>query len=350
MRGTAVLIFFLCAGISKAQTTSTFSRNPRTFETVHAGLVTKGVAYACLNLYQIPDGLVCNPALSNTVSKSSLGTQVLISNGASAFSNIAEIVDGKVDQGTIDTIFSDGKIIQAETNVDIFFKSKIISGRYTPYSLRALSVVRNEANPDVELSAVEEKGFTFQSSYEFFQNFYAGLQVRILNRKFVIQQFKLISLATQDGEGLIAPKTQDVTYVEPGFHYVLSLPWKPRFSAFVANTGSYSKKYDEIKTPEELQVGIAISPPVFWSELDIMLDYKSLSYQESDFEKLRLGSVLRFGSMNVFGGIDTNGVSGGVFFALEKINSGVFYSTTKLTNGNEKYFTQTVYVEFGWQI
>lgn len=50
------------------------------------------------------------------------------------------------------------------------------------------------------------------------------------------------------------------------------------------------------------------------------------------------------------GGIDSNGISGGVFYGLDKINAGIVYSTTQLVNEGESFYTQTVYAQLGWQL
>ena len=54
--------------------------------------------------------------------------------------------------------------------------------------------------------------------------------------------------------------------------------------------------------------------------------------------------------MNLSAGIDTYGISAGIFYSLEQINAGVMFSSTKITNEDEEFFTQTVYVQLGWQI
>nr|HMN68081.1 hypothetical protein [Bdellovibrionales bacterium] len=247
-------------------------------------------------------------------------------------------------------LFKEGKIIQIEANADINFQSRYLNAQYTPLTVKGFSVVRNEANPDVDLYAVEEKAFLFQTGYELFNDFYAGVQTRFVDRKFIRKRFKLVSLGTEEGKDFIKPKEQTATYVEPGFTYFLGKQWKPRVSLFVANTGFVSQKYDDLKTPVEAQLGFGFAPPVGWGDLEISLEYRSMTYEENDLQKIRLGSLYKFGSMYLTGGIDANGVSGGVFYGLDKINAGVMYSTTRYVNEDENYFTQTVYVQLGWQI
>ncbi|MBT4760767.1 MAG: hypothetical protein HOO06_03630 [Bdellovibrionaceae bacterium] len=327
-----------------------FSRNARTFESVHSSLFVKSLGHACLSITISPDSLPCNPANMVYQDKNTLGADLLLSNGHSALSNIRQLLDGEISQGLVDTLFTEGKIIQIEANVDINFKSKYINARYTPFTVKGFSVVRNEANPDVELSAVEEKGFALQSAYQVIDGLSIGVQVRFLERKFVRQQFQLILMGTPAGDQLLSPKSQKVTYIEPGMTWEISNNWHPRLSVLVANLGFVSDKHDELNVPVDYQVGFGITPPIRWGELQLALDYKSLTLVEADQAKFRFGGTYGFGAMHFATGLDVNGVSGGIFYGLQQATAGVMYSTTRITNEDEDYFTQTLYVQLGWRI
>jgi hypothetical protein len=328
----------------------TFSRNARTFELQHSTLVMKGLANSCLTLINIPDGLPCAPSMTPLNSNSSLGAEFQLSNGYSALQYVSKLLDNNRSQELFDSLFTQGKVVQVEVNADINFRSKYLSGQYSPISVKGFSAVRNEADPDVDFYAIQESGFTFQSGYELFSNFFAGVQLRAMNRKFVKQRFKLVALGTQAGQDLLKPKEQSVTYVDPSVTYFLNLPWKPRVTAMVVNSGTVSEKYDELKEPVDTQLGIGISPPVYWGDLDLTLEYRSMTYEEDDAKKLRVGALYHYGSMYLTGGIDTNGISGGVFYSLDKINAGIVYSTTQGAGQEESFYTQTVYVQLGWQL
>jgi hypothetical protein len=344
------LVFCLLIASNVHASGLAFSRNARTFETQDSSLVTKGLAHACLALIDIPDSLPCNPAAVPFAPKSSLGLELLLSNGYAAIEQINSLFGGGMSQQQIDNMFAQGKVTQIEASADIIFKSKYLNGKFTPKTMKGFSVVRNEANPDVELYAVEEQGFTFQSGMKFTEGFYGGLQARFLGRKFVRQNFKLLVLGTPAGQDLLKPKEQTVAYLEPGLTYIFKHPWKPRVSALVANVGNVSQNYDEFPVPVEAQFGFAVSPPLHWGELDFTLDYRSMNYEEETMlERLRVGALYHFGSMYLNGGLDANGVSGGVYYSVEKFNAGILYSTTKFFIEDE-YYTQTVYVQLGWQI
>jgi len=326
-----------------------FSRNARTFETQHSTLVMKGLAHSCLSILDIPDGLPCNPAMTPFNRKPVLGVEVMLSNGYPALNNVRKMLDGKITQELVDLLFAQGQITQIEANADVNFRSKYLNAQYSPISVKGFSVVRNEANPDIELYAVEEKGFTFQTGLPVFRDFYAGVQTRFLQRKFIRQRFKAVQLATQEGKDLLKPKEQSVAYVEPGMTYFLGQAWRPRLSVFVANLGFVSQEYAELSQPVEGQYALGISPPLPWGDLDLTFEYRSMNYQEEWAQRLRVGALYRFGSMYLMGGADANGFSGGVYYGLDKFNAGIMYSTTRYINEDE-FYTQTVYVQLGWQI
>lgn len=327
-----------------------FSRNARTFELQHLNLLTKGLAGACLTMLDIQDGLLCNPATTSLLKKPSLGAQVQLSNGYASYDKVKKITEGQLTEELIDKLFNEGQVVQIETSADINFRSPYLYAQYTPFSLKGMSAVRNEANPEAELSAFEEKGITLQSGYEVYSGLHVGLQARLLERKFVKQRFKLLVLGTDSGKDLLKPKQQQVQYFDPGITWIITEQWKPRISLLVMNLGSVSQAYDEYDEPVEAQVGVGVSPPVGWGNLDLEVSYRSMTYEESDLNKLRFGALYKFGSMNLASGIDSNGLSGGVYYSIDKVNAGILYSTTKTATEGDEFYAQTVYVQLGWQI
>lgn len=334
-----------------AQSELAFSSNSRTFEDINSSLVVKGLAHACLTQSNIPDQLLCNPALTPLNKKAGLSAELLLSNGYSNLQSIRSLLSGNFDETTADTFFTKDKVIQIDAGININFYSKFLNGQFNPMSIKAFSVVRNEANPDIDFYSVEESGFTFQSGYEIYEDFFLGLQTRLLDRKYIKSRFKLTALGTQEGREALTPKKQNIILLEPGFSWYSKLDWKPRFSIFLANSGFYNTDDESLKKPLDLQFGFGLTPEAWWGDWDLNLDFKSLSYNEKEwYEKIHLGSLYKFGSMYLTSGVDANGISCGVFYGLDKFNAGVLYSTTKYIKDNDNYFTQTVYVQIGWQI
>lgn len=85
-------------------------------------------------------------------------------------------------------------------------------------------------------------------------------------------------------------------------------------------------------------------------KVDLLADYKSLDIEASSEQKWHLGALLNFGALNFSTGLDAYGISSGVYYALDSITAGILYSTTRLPWRPNDYYSQTVYVQLGWQI
>ena len=353
MQSRAFLTFIflsVACSVSSADNLS-FTRNARTFETQQASLIAKSMAFSCLALSSLPDGLPCNPAFTPTRDVPKFGIEGLISNGYSTLEKMRKLLAGTVDQDLINALFSGQNVLQIEGNAELDFMSKYINARYTPVTVKYFSVVRNEANPQVDLYAVTENNFSFQSGIETFKNLYIGLQVRTVARQYVRQEFPLLTLTTQSGQNILKPENQQATYFEPGIAYQFKSAWNLTLAAMVANLGMQSGDFQTLPEPLEAQFAVGISPEVSWGNLEFELDYRSMNYQEqTNAQLLHLGGLYHLGTMYLSAGLDTNGSSMGIFYGLQEINAGIVYSTTKSLLFSDDYFTQTVYVQVGWQI
>lgn len=338
--------------VSSTSSKLSFTQNARTLETGYSNLIEKSLANACLSIVDSPDSLPCNPATIPLINKPDFGAEALVSNGFEALKNTQLLLSGNLNQEVADTLFKKNSEIQIEGNGDVHFRSPYLAGRYVPLTVKGFTIVRNEANPEVEIQAMQESGFTFQTGTKLFGNLYGGIQTRFLSRKYINQQFKLVDLATQDGANLLTPQQQNITYIEPGLYLPFeSYLWSPRISFFVANLGFVTPYDPTLNQPPEAQLSFAVTPPMRWGRLDLDLDIKRLSiYDTQPTDMLHFGALYHFGSLYLSGGLDHFGASSGIFYTLEKINAGILYSTTKTTTTEESFYTQTVYVQIGWQI
>ena len=326
------------------------SQNARTFDTQQSSLITKGLGNACLAVAGIPDSLPCNSGMLPLYDRPKLGVQALISNGYSTLDKIRKLLNGNLNQDTVNALFGKDHILQIEGNAEIDFISKYFSARYTPETVRYFSVIRNEANPEVEISAVEEKNFVVQGAYPVNDLLTLGLQAKSYSRRFVKERFQLIDLATDAGKNALKPKTQHGIFFEPTATLNLPGSLKPRLVLAVANVGSEDGDVDRLNEPAEVQAGGAVTVPIGWADVQMDLDYKSLSYNESWNQKFHLGGVLRFGTMWLSGGLDYYGMSGGVFYGLEQVNAGILFTSTQVPWNSNDYYANTVYLQIGWQI
>jgi hypothetical protein len=327
------------------------NHNARTHDFVQSSLILKGVAHSCLGLITVSDTLPCNPAFTPFTEKPSVGVQVLLSNGYSALNNAQQLSDGRVTDSLVHSLFNDRQTMQIEANSEVFIKSRYFNFRYSPMAVRAFSVVRNEANPEIQLSVVRESTYTGQTGIGFGENFFAGLQLRMADRRIIRRQFKLVELATQNGRNILVPKDQTVTFIEPAATYFFPSSWRPRLTALVANNGFVSQRHSEVPERPQVQFGVGMTPPLPVGQLNVTLDYRSLSFEEaSDFEKLHAGLIFKYGAMELMGGLDTFGTSAGTYYSIKDFNAGLVYSTSRWLAENRETFSQTLYIQLGWQI
>lgn len=326
------------------------SQNARTFDMQQSSLIVKGLAHACLTMLNVNDSLPCNPSLLPLVKKPRLSIQGALSNGYSTLEKMRRLLDGKLTDETIDALFSEERVLQIEGNTEIDFVSNYFAARYTPINVKYFSVIRNEANPDVELSAVEEKNVILQGGYDISDVFFVGVEAKNFSRRFIKQRFQLVELATDEGKSKIKPKKQRGFLVSPMATVILPYSYKPRFAIGVANIGSISGEKEYLEDQTVIQGGAGLTFDLGWGEVDVGLDYRSLSYEETWDEKFHFGSMLRFGTMNLFGGVDYHGFSGGVFYGLEQVNAGILFTTTQTPWNSDDFFANTVYLQIGWQI
>ncbi len=348
----ALWIWLLIVGsLSYAQPDDlAFSRNARTFETQNSSLIQKGLALSCLTMLESPDSLPCNPAFTPLEKKGGLQIEVQLSNGYNNLEKVRTLLSGSPNADFLNSLFANSNVLQIEAAGTLEFKSKYFNGSYTPMSVKGFAAIRNEADPDVDIYAVQAQGFEFQSGYQAAPHVYTGVQVRFENRKYIRKRFKLAELGTADGQKLLQPQTQNATYIEPSVSYIMPGRWHPRATFMMANLGFVTPQTSDLPTPVEPQVGIGISPPLRWGMLELSLEYRSMNYEEKALEKFRAGLLYKFGSMFLTGGIDANGLSGGVFYTIDSLNAGILYSTTRFVNEDNGFYTQTVYVQLGYQI
>lgn len=332
--------------------TSAQARTARTFETINSTLIQKSMAHSCLALTTLPDGLPCNPAMTSLAKEKTFRAQGLISDGYSSVKNLKNVVDGEVTQEMVDGFFSKERVIQIEASTDLMYRSPEMNIQLTPVALRGYSEIRNEANPDIDLYTVEEKGVRFQSGYQFSDEFLLGFQIRVLNRKVVSQKFQLFELGTEAGRSLLDPVNQSVLFLEPGAAFLLgdADTWSPRLSVMVANLGYVSQRNPMVPSSAEPQVGFGISPPVDEGHLDLTLDISSLSFHERGEEKLHLGALYKINEFYYSAGFDRHGTSAGIHYEHRHINGGLIFSTTRSLRERETFDNHNFYFQLGIQI
>jgi len=207
MRTIAITFFFIYSAMAFASS-KIISQIPNTFSQQAGHLSIKGMGYACLGILDVSDGLPCQPAFIARSEKPSFAAQVFVGNGYQALKTADEVLNKPVSREFLRSMFDENQIIEMEGSGDLIFKSKFLGARFTPYRINYLSVVRNKAYPTVSLHVMQEKSFVLQGGYEIYKGLYAGAQGRLVERKFVHEEFTIYDVLAEGGDHVLKPKEQ----------------------------------------------------------------------------------------------------------------------------------------------
>ncbi|MEZ0390790.1 MAG: hypothetical protein ACAH59_01145 [Pseudobdellovibrionaceae bacterium] len=306
------------------------------------------MAFACLGLTEIPDDLLCQPAFLRKEKKTRFAANGLISNGYQSLAKARRILANDLDAEFMDKLFNEDRIIEVETNPSMFFTSSYLAGKYLLYGLQYYSTQRNQANPELEIFASESRQWIVQGSVDYQRWLFFGLQFRNQQDKIVRKRFRLVDLGTDSGKDLLKPQEYSRLFLEPGVGVVLG-----DFKFSVLGSGLIVSGDTEGDFPDrpEAQAGAAYEFSLPVGSLELALDYKSLSYEEeSTSDKFHTGARFKYGALNLLTGVDSFGFSGGMLFTVEKIYSGILYSTSRVPWRDSEEYAQTAYIELGWQL
>ncbi len=347
----ARLLFFgaLFGFASLAQAVSfTTIRNPRTFSLNYSSLAIKSVAFSCLAWDDIPDDLPCQPALLTFQKKPRFVANGSLSNGYQSLAKARRLLANDLDAEFMNDLFSQDRILEVEANASMHFLSQYLSAKYLLYGLQFYSTQRNQANPQVDMLASESKQWVIQTAYPFSDMISVGLQLRSQQDKIVRKSFHLTELGTDNGKDLLQPKDYSRLYAEPGVA-LSGTNW--RLSLLGAGLLVDGDTTEDIDEKAEAQLGASYGFNALSGRFDLSVDYKSLSYTENDeSQKLHWGARYKYGVLSLMGGADSWGLSGGLFFSIEKIYSGILYSTSQVPWRKSEEYAQTTYIEMGWQL
>ncbi|MGH1469029.1 MAG: hypothetical protein ACRBBP_09150 [Bdellovibrionales bacterium] len=350
---TVLLIscIFFCESALAQENSLDFPANPRTSILTDSSLYSKGLASACLSLTSLPDDLPC--AASNLVhgSKSIFSGQLALSNGYSSLNLIREAIGSNLSTEFIDLII-DQKVFQIDTGIRIYFKSKYFAGKYVPMSVRAFIGLRNEVNPNIDIFAVEEKGFYFQVAAQVLtENLSLGAQIRALDRTLIKSTFKASDFGVEQSDKLVSSEQYKVLYLDPSITYRLPRLYNLVLTGSILNIGdSDLEGRGDVEEPVSVRLGASAEKGYkTFGKIKGSIEYGRQNYTESFFDALNLGVEYTYGGMKVIGGLNTYGMSTGVYFGISNIQAGIVYSSSRFPDVSNDSYVQTVYVQLGWR-
>lgn len=341
-----VLLWAICssASLNAAPLALVTTRSARSFEATPASLVERGLAFACLSLPEMPDRPACNPALNAAVAKPTLELRGLLASGYTNLNEILDLTKGTLSQEALDKVFADDQfLLETEADVELSFRSRWFSLGYRPLTASGIIVARNEANPDIEVRAVKGQSFYGQSSVRLARGLNVGLRASYMKLTGVSGRFRLT-----DGS---FPKARSEyrIYLEPGASYELPFAWRPRVAFFLARLGYRGgSRLSGIDTPLSPELGVSVSPPLYWGSLDLSLEYRDIEGGAVASSRVRGGAMYRLGAMAASLGVDKAGISTGVYALIQSIGAGILFSTNRVPWRSSGAYTQTMYSQIVW--
>lgn len=343
-----LLIFIYLHSVSRAEDSLAYTSSARTHLANQASLLIKSVGHSCLSMTLIVDDLPCNPAFTPLAKNSSLSFQFLLSNGYSNLETTRQLFKKTADYSSLQEFLKEKPVIQIESVGEMFFRTSLVSGKYTPLNQQLFSVVRNVAYPRAALRAKDESNLVLQSGFSIQNRYFLGAKIISAKKRYIMKTFDLFDLGTESGRNLLDPQNVDVLYFEPGIGYISNNLWNFHFSAVQRGLG-YSKgdgKVFEMKPQTEL--GFSVSPPTSWGKMQVGIDYKKLGFDDSRL--LHLGILYQLGSMTTGFGADEYGISWGVMFYLKQLYSGILFTTTRAPWNSSEFYTDTIYTQLGVEL
>lgn len=307
---------------------------------------------ACFGMDAQVDGLPCNPAFMAKERPSEFKINFFFGNNISNVQEITKLVDGSGDEGTVEKLFHQTSSDEMEANVEATYLHENWGLSYSPYRLFFYSLIRNSALPEINLYAGEEQSISAQIASYGDKDFYWGLQLKGVERKFIASEFTLTDAIASGGSNYFAVQTQRAAYLEPGFLYSWEEEsWKPQVGLTVKNFGFVDHKYDELSTNPDWHFAGSIKPPIELGVLEFGLDFLVNSYVTNLSDVPHLAASYKLGAVQAMASCSDNDYSVGFLLKYQEWNGGLTYWRQKFENLlGEEAEMQTVFLEIGWTL
>lgn len=215
----ALAIFAALQFLGVSQTLATPAPVISSLATYQAGILTDGLGAACFAIDE-SSGLPCQPAhLSGRPLRAFQAELFLGNNLRLSPEGIEFLRQGKSSPEMIESIFSDRRSSELQSQVDLQWRREHWGIAVTPFRLFYRSAFRNQALTEAQVLAFQEESLRVQVGDTLDSNLAWGFQSRIVHRKFVSQSFFLSDAYTESGAHLLDPQDQSILYLEPGLVY-----------------------------------------------------------------------------------------------------------------------------------
>jgi hypothetical protein len=331
---------------------------PRALAVGNADFSARSLGAACFGMDATANGLPCNPAFTGKEREAKFQTEFFFGNNVSYVKEVSHLLEGTGDADTVNTLFSQKSSSEMEARIEASYVRETWGVAYSPYRLFYYSLIRNSSLPVITLYAGQEQILTGQVASFASDDFFWGLQLRGVDRRFVLSEFTLTDAVASGGERYFQTQSQRALYIEPGFLYSFeNQSWKPQAGLTIKNAGLVDHKYEDLSTTPEFHLAGSVKPPVGFGELELGLDLLFMSQAstapgESPREARdipHLAASYSLGAMQALGSYGDKDYSAGFLLKYGMWNGGLTYWRKKYeTLLGERDQLQTVYLEIGF--
>lgn len=323
---------------------------PRSLALGNSDFNSRSLSAACFGMDEVTNGLPCNPAFTAKERASRFQTEFFFGNNISYVQEVSDLLAGKGTAETVTSLFSQKTSSEMEARIEASYLRETWGLAYSPYRLFYYSLIRNSSLPVITLYAGQEQTLTGQVASFADNDFFWGLQVRGVERKFILSEFTLTDALASGSSQYFQTHSQRALYLEPGVLYAFeSKPWKPQAGLTIKNAGFVDQKYEVLSTSPEYHAAGSVKPPVGFGELELGLDFMFSTYQREARDVPRVGASYKLGAMQALGSYGDKEYSAGFLLKYDIWNGGLTYWRKKYVNLlGEQDQTQTVYLEFGF--
>jgi hypothetical protein len=340
----ALLFFSLAAGAVSI---------PRELPLGTSDFSHRSLGEACFAMDAVVDGLPCNPAFTAKERKSQFQTHIFFGNNVSYIRDVNDVLNNEADQKTIERLFNQRRSSEMEASIEAGYLHEKYGFEFTPYRLTYYSLVRNSSLPVITLYAGEEQSARTQLASYVNGDFFFGVQLRAVQRKFILSEFALTDALVEDGKDDIF-KTQDqrAVYFEPGMlWFPEDQPWSPQFSLVLTQLGAVDHKYDELPASPELHLGGSVKPPIHFGELELGTNLSLKSQYEKWTDLLRFAVSYTLGATQYVTSFTENQYALSFLLHYKSVRGGLTYDYKRFENLiGEMDQVGTVYLQVGIEI
>ena len=346
------LVFVLLILISLGSSFAQAMQVPSSMAFGNSSFLGQAMGNTCYAFDLGADTLPCNPAFMAKERERQFKGNIFFGNNVKYTQEATDLLRGNANDATVQRLFNQKESSELESNVDVGFLTETFGIAYSPLRLNYYTLFHDQALPQVTLFASQEESLRAQVASYWANNFYWGLQLRYIHRKFIAQEFYLTDAFAENGSDLFQPREQNVLYAEPTVMYSLDDHWlRPEVSYSLVNIGFADRTYDEYPSTPQSHVSGSVNPDFGIGKLGVGFDYFWDRTVEKILDPFSVGAYYQMGMLKLFGSLGTNTSGLGFNVVVNKISVGLAYSSKTIQDdlGDRATF-QRVYMLLGVEI